>query len=285
MDSTDEQRRRIHHRRVAGSGSTIGLWTEWTIRLKNHLRARQLSDGAPGGRRAYVHGLYEFDASADSGLKDVTIKLKSGETVSGEIVDKEGKPVDNVLLITRFQFSPLSFTSLHWRGQMEPTRGGRYILSGLQQGKTHSIHFLNAEKQLGATKLIRPGDDSTVTLIPCGSATARLVDADGRPHQDRRFSPEMVITPGTLPHDFEAARTGELAADQEALSNIDRLNHWEQYNTDSDGQIVFPALIPGATYRLVTSDEKGGLKIFRDFTVESGKTLDLGEFQLPRYHE
>ena len=45
---------------------------------------------------------------------------------------------------------------------------------------------------------------------------------------------------------------------------------------DEDGSFTFPTLIPGATYRLFTTfDGSWGHK---DFTVESGQTLDLGEF-------
>jgi len=46
--------------------------------------------------------------------------------------------------------------------------------------------------------------------------------------------------------------------------------------TDEQGRCAFPALIPGASYRLYVYDKSGAL-IDKDFTVKSGETLDLGD--------
>jgi hypothetical protein len=116
-------------------------------------------------------------------------------------------------------------------------------------------------------------------LRPCGQATARFVDGEGQPLAGFRASLHMVVTPGVAEHDFEAARRGELAADSEFVSNIDRTNHWHLPPADKDGRITFPALIPGATYRFTTYDD-GKPTIAREFTVESGQEVDLGEIAI-----
>ena len=70
---------------------------------------------------------------------------------------------------------------------------------------------------------------------------------------------------------------GELAADSDFISNVDRKNHWPGPETDADGRVTFEVLIPGATYRIFGT-ENGHLVVKKDFSVEAGRTLDLGEF-------
>ena len=57
--------------------------------------------------------------------------------------------------------------------------------------------------------------------------------------------------------------------------NIDRTNYWPGPKTDAAGRITFPALIPGASYRIV-SFENGKSAVSKEFVAES-KTLDLGK--------
>ena len=86
----------------------------------------------------------------------------------------------------------------------------------------------------------------------------------------------MVVTPGEHEHDYEAAKRGELLADADFVSNIDRTNYWPAPETDNQGNVVFPALIPGATYRL-SAFEDGKPKVLKQFTVESDEQLKLGD--------
>jgi hypothetical protein len=59
------------------------------------------------------------------------------------------------------------------------------------------------------------------------------------------------------------------------MVRIDAVNYARFPESDAQGRITFPALIPGATYRLRGHD---------DFTVKCGETLDLGDvvFQPPK---
>jgi len=59
-------------------------------------------------------------------------------------------------------------------------------------------------------------------------------------------------------------------------TNIDRTNYWQPAPTDSDGRITFPALIPGATYR-IEGYKDHSMFIAKEFSVESGQTQVLGE--------
>lgn len=72
---------------------------------------------------------------------------------------------------------------------------------------------------------------------------------------------------------------GEPAADSDYVTNIDRTNYWPGPKTDDQGHITFRALIPGATYRLIGSDQSG-LVVAKEFTVESQQTVELGEIAI-----
>ena len=242
------------------------------------IASRQLNRDEPGGRRNYVHAVQKVDPKKDADPIDVTLRLQPGITIAGRIVDEQGQSVDEVLIISRVAFSP--FLSLWWRGQMPPTLGGRFDLSGLEEGIDYPVYFLDAKRRLGATAMIHAGgDEPTVVLKPCGTATARYVDPEGNPHVGFRPSLHMIVTPGTHEHDQAAAKRGELAADADFVSNIDRTNYWPGPETDNQGRIRFPALIPGATYRLGTFED-GKPKVIKQFSVESGEQIDLGEISI-----
>jgi hypothetical protein len=116
-------------------------------------------------------------------------------------------------------------------------------------------------------------------LKPCGEAVARFVDYEARPHHGFALPLALVVTTGAHEHDFAADESGELLADADFLANIDQTNYRNLPKTDLQGRIHFPALIPGATYRLSTFED-GKTKILKEFSVESGEQLDLGDLTI-----
>ena len=88
----------------------------------------------------------------------------------------------------------------------------------------------------------------------------------------------FVARPGV--DEFDSAKTGagEVAADADFISNVDRVNNPGPRNSDSDaeGIIRLPVLIPGATYR-IRAHTNGEYRAIKDFVAESGKTVDLGD--------
>ena len=56
--------------------------------------------------------------------------------------------------------------------------------------------------------------------------------------------------------------------------------------SDAQGRIVFPALIPGATYRVFDEhsidNDRNGPPIRKEFTVKPGETLDLGDILIEK---
>jgi hypothetical protein len=208
---------------------------------------------------------------------DVTVELQRGATIIGRMTDEKGEPVKQALLFTRLK---IHATSLYWRGFPIEAFGGRFELSGLAEAQEYLVFFLDPKRRLGASAVLKTGGETpTVVLTPCGQATATFTDSQGHPVSDARITLRMVVTPGVHPYDHKAMRRGELAADSDHVSNLDRTNYWPGPKTDDQGRITFPALIPGATYRLIGSDQSG-LVVAKEFTVESQQTVELGEIAI-----
>jgi len=235
---------------------------------------RELYEGRLGGRRNYAHAIRKVDVKPGAEPVDITIKLAVGATITGQIVDEDQQSVTEAMVISRLNVLPIS---LYWRGFSPPALGGAFQLSGLAEEQEYPAYFLDAKRRLGATAKLKAGSDHpTVVLKPCGNATVRITNPKGKPVVGFQPGLTMVVTPGVSQYDRTAAKKGELAADADFVSNIDRTNHWHGPKTDKNGVVRFPALIPGATYRLTTF-EKGKPVILREFTVKPSETLDLGE--------
>jgi hypothetical protein len=59
---------------------------------------------------------------------------------------------------------------------------------------------------------------------------------------------------------------------------VDRQHYRNDRQTDAEGRLVLPALVPGAVYRIIDrSNQTKGYQVRRDFTVKPGETLELGD--------
>ena len=108
-----------------------------------------------------------------------------------------------------------------------------------------------------------------------------------------RLSLFFKLRPGVTKFDFKAMGLGKLAADEDSNGSIDRFNYgygvsgYTGPKLDDQFRITYPALIPGATYRIQTSFAQTMLDEYlgsQEFTVEPGQTLDLGEFT-PKFND
>jgi hypothetical protein len=246
-----------------------------------HKLSREIQSGKPGGSRVYAHALHEVNTSKDNDSIEVEIRIKPGHEVNGKIVDEQGKPIGTALLATNLDVWDYSG---EWRGVSgPPTLGGTFRLKGLTSDQEHPVYFLDPYQKLGATVKLRATDEPiSVVLKPCGSAKAKFV----LDREDRQFSPMLffVLTSGELKYDSDAMKAGKTLADSDFVANVDRINYGNPREVQEgiDRHYTFPALIPGATYRLLTN---GGINgPYKDFTVQSGETLDLGEFT-PKFDE
>ncbi len=240
---------------------------------------RELDRGKPGWRRDYVHGIERIEPAAKSPPLEVTIRLKRSKTVRGELVDEQGAPVDEVQMLSQLEVHPYS---LNWRGSSVEARGGRFELSGLANDRDYPVHFLQAKRRLGATTTVRAGmAEPRVVLEPCGGAKMRFVDDKSKPVG--KFEPivQLVMTPGELQYSEAAMKSGAFTADAVWLSNFDRVNHPSFEKADDDGRFTAAALIPGATYQVVTF-HKGRDALSKEFQAVAKETIDLGDIVVER---
>ena len=158
---------------------------------------RELRTGIPGGERNYAHAIEKIDPAPDAGPIELSVSLTPGATITGRMVDEQGNRIDEALVITRLKISPWF---LEWRGDVQPTLGGNFELSGLDPHESYLVYFLDPKRRLGATEILRADSrDSTVVLKPCGQATVNLVETHGLPLPGVNADLKMVVTPSAWP--------------------------------------------------------------------------------------
>jgi hypothetical protein len=295
--------------RASGPGETgaDGLFTLTVPARKGYLIARGPSDdyllegldrgllffGQPGGARVYAHAFATFDpksASASQEVSDVEIALRPGVTVKGRVVGPDGQPIAEAWIFSRINLSRRAPLFRPWFGDAHGTaRNGQFELHGLDPNSEIPVSFFEPKRKLGATVRLSgkatSAEPIVVKLEPCATATARLVGPDGNPLGgfSHRAIFSMVVTPGEY-SPVKARKEGTLLADEGFLADIDPINYRDNQTSDAQGRTVFPALIPGATYRIVDrmSRTPSGPQLRKEFTVKPGEKLDLGDILIER---
>ncbi|WP_165222468.1 M56 family metallopeptidase [Aquisphaera insulae] len=251
---------------------------------------QELHGGKTKGRRNYAHAFRGYDLKPGQSPPPMDVALTPGLTIHGKVVGPDGQPVEKAEVISTLYISPFHTT---WRGDFTiPVRNGQFEVHGMPPDRNVKCAFLDAVHGWGATIELTPAMATappTVTLKPSGSATARIIDKKGMPVEKDVARISMVATPGHGMDYYGRALTTkeeeDYAADEEIYVNIDRENYWDGPRSDKQGRITMPKLIPGATYRiyeLSRSLEVPPLYRWKDFTVESGKTIDLGDIRIGR---
>ncbi len=253
---------------------------------------RMVGAGQPGGRRIYSHALLALDLKPGTVSQDVNVSLRRGATVKGQVTGPDGQSVPNAYLFSRVILDPSGGIWRRWTGRPSTrVRSGRFEIHGLEPDTEVPVYFLDPKRKLGTMVKFSgksaPGEPINVRLEACGIARARLVDPAGRPFAGRLPRGElrltMVVSPGPL---LSSSRNepGVLAADEGGMSIIDPVNYGSGLASDAAGQITFPALIPGATYRLIeySASRQAEPQIRKSFTVTAGENLDLGDILIEK---
>jgi RNA polymerase sigma factor (sigma-70 family) len=231
--------------------------------------------------RRYPDAVVDLDTKPGAGPQDVTVELRRGIIVRGRLLTPDGKPVRRARLICRW-YLPVEYHLFYQHGL--ETRDGRFELPGCDPETPRPAYVYDEETGSGATVPMggRGMADGPVTvrLQRCGSARMRILDGNGQPVAGYR--PYLELVPPLLDPARKRQPTppdGHLALLQNRHEGF--LPWGKHYGrglateaTNARGEITLPDLIPGATYRI--SSVHGWTIVVKTFTVEAGKTVDLG---------
>jgi hypothetical protein len=250
---------------------------------------RMILDGLPGGRRMYAHAFIPYDLKSGGDTRKVNVVLRRGMTVKGQVVGPDGQPVQDAKMVSRIILMPSGAPWRSWQGEYQGhVRNSRFELHGLAAERDVPVFFLEPKRKLGAIVNLSGKSGSagptTVRLAPCGAAGARLVDSAGKPLAGYRDPSliTMVVTPGPSSYSRDKADQDRLAGDKDYFCRIDPINYVDGPVSDAQGRVVFPALIPGATYQIQDLSEEADRPIRTEFTVKPGETVELGDIRIEK---
>lgn len=238
----------------------------------------EVKPGINGNQRAYPDGLVKLDLKPAQKTHEVSVQLRRGVTVSGRVVDPDGRPVAEAVLFCR-SYVPLTYQSseCEFSGDTIPVRDGQFELRGLDPEQSIPVFFFDVKNALGATVELSGKSAAngpvTVQLQKCGAARLRLVDKPGKLVAGAFPTAQIIVTPGGH---FPGTNDTPMA-DCVYQSNLDRERH-RNLKPDDQGTYTLPALIPGASYLLWSTYSSGRIDpIERTFKAEAGKTLELSD--------
>ena len=247
----------------------------------------RIATGRGGGSRFYAHGIVAHDPGAGDSGHGPVVALRRGLTVKGTAVGPDGRPVARARVASVALIPPLA---RGWVGSYQGTvNGGHFALHGLAPDRAVRVFFLDPVNKWGAAVDLSgksaAGGPITVRLQRCGTATMRLVDPAGDPADGLTMMGSicLVATPGPPPGQLRDPGDERLSADETSLFAFDRENHRAGLTSDKRGRLTLSALIPGATYRIYdhsTVNGPAGVQLRREFTVEPGEALDLGDIRI-----
>jgi RNA polymerase sigma factor (sigma-70 family) len=230
--------------------------------------------------RYYFDGVVPLNLKPQAGTHEVKVTLRRGVTIKGNVVGPDGKPVAQGVLVCR---SYIPFGKSLNPARTKEVKDGRFELPGCDPDRPAQVFFLDPKNRLGATVELSAkkagGKPVTVRLQRSGSATARILDKDGKPVAGMNVDVQVLITPG-IPF-AGSLLSPMLIADTASMSMLDPARHGD-LKSDAQGRITFPTLVPGATCWLIGIRHNRTIFDFKkEFKAEAGKTLDLGNLLVP----
>jgi hypothetical protein len=244
----------------------------------------------PDGLRYFAHAHALIDPKPGATREVVDVALRRGVTIKGRVVGPDDRPVESAWIVKRATLGLSPGSLIRRLGFFHDTLyDGAFELHGMNLDGD-LVFFLDPRRGLGATANlpVNPAavGPSTIRLESCGLARARLVDPGGKPVAGYR-DPCLImllLTPGAP---FGPVRENRRAffPDEAFLGRVDPSHSPENLVSDGQGRITFPALIPGATYRIIdrtTERNPSGPQLRKEFTVKPGEALDLGDIRIEK---
>ncbi len=253
---------------------------------------RRMVGSLRGASRIYSHAHTLLDLKPSIGSQEVNVVLRRGATVKGRVLGPDGQPVRDAWIFSRIILDPRREGPRSWSaGHHGRVHNGRFEIHGLEPDQEIPVYFLDPNRKLGGVVNLSgksaAGGPVTVRLEPCGAARARVVDPGGKPVAGRLINLIVVMVVTLGPSGSPANdNSGILPADAGNLTGVDPVNYPNELSPDADGRITLPALIPGATYRVLdyTAAIRGqtGPEVRKEFTVKPGETVDLGDIRVEK---
>jgi hypothetical protein len=241
--------------------------------------ARQLECGKAGGMPYFPDALVPLDLDLKPGgaAREVVVPLRRGVTVSGRVLAHDNSPTTSTFLLAPSYLAPKSSPRGTATQMRLPTRDGHFELPGCDPERSVPVLFFDTSRQQGAVVELsgKQTGQALVNLAPCGSATARFVDARGRPIPRPKVWLDVLLRPGADLQD-------SIAKDVDACVTVSVQRLWGTSCINADarsGVLTFTHLIPGATY-LVQTDEGNGIVRKAVIMVQPGERVELPDIVL-----
>lgn len=182
------------------------------------------------------------------GALDVEITLSSGESLSGQLLGEDGKPVSEAIFSGAIEHSG-------WR----PIKKDRFEIQGYYPDKPRDLYFYQRSTNTAAYlklhgKITEP---IQVKLRPATTLKGQVVDQDGAPMSN------MTLTGEAIPSD-----------------NLGDVNY--RLTTDNDGRFEIRGLVPGQTYSIFGSRDGYSSDVVKDVVIDEREEVDLGVIKINR---
>jgi hypothetical protein len=195
---------------------------------------------------------YALIAPTQPGVVRVEIELDPGSSMSGRIVDPDGKPLAGAKAVGLGgqEFQPTTF----------PTDA--FTAYALDHSRPRTMYFVHADRKLVGSVTVR-GDEKeppVAKLRPWSEVIGRVLDHDGKPV-------------GKAQVWFQMAQSDK---DESIRSKL--YGHRHTTTTDADGRFRLPGMFPD--YEFSVHVNKPGYRTLLSFgaaTLKSGEVKDLGE--------
>jgi hypothetical protein len=216
------------------------------------------------------HALRVLNPGKDTETLDLEVTLDPGRTARVKVVDPEGKPVTGVI--------GTGLTALEMMGRPHTQAAAEFPVSALDPAKPRRLVLWHWQRKLVGQTTLR-GDEAgpvEVRLVQGGSATGRLVDAEGKPLV------EAVVRYGyrdasyqRIKPEFFGENLPSVLTDKEGHFRLDGLvpdlGTYAVLEPAAKGQKYFSCLRPTRELLVFTSQKAVAWK------VRSGATEDLGD--------
>jgi RNA polymerase sigma factor (sigma-70 family) len=238
------------------------------------LTPEDLVPGVKEGGKHYFRpdGWVQIDVRIERLTPEAKITLHRS-ALEGRLLSADGSPAAKARMYYRRR-------TKDWRVPASEVSNGSFRLPLPDLDTQCRVLFLDAENGQGAAADFSGkqsgGEPAVIRLSPCGSATVRFVDSQGKPLANYRPLVWALVPPVEVvfyPKDMMEIQSRHLRADGSVwLGHMDRKNYETGPVTAADGRVTLPNLIPGATYRI---SQFSDMRV--DFTVQSAKNTTVGD--------